>query len=69
MADLKHGLALFSGTEQEMQEVATRIERQCHESVDCLRVVGVGREIDEVEAEYMERTRRLPRRVGIRLSR
>jgi hypothetical protein len=66
VADIKHGLALFPGTEEEVQETIKRLKRQV--KVDCLRPVLVGRDIDEMEAKYMRKTCRLPRRVVIRLS-
>ena len=68
MADTKPGLALFPGTEEEVQQRIERIKRNCLEKPDCLHVAKVGVNINETEAKYMEATRRLPRRVSMRLS-
>ena len=69
MADVRHGLALFPGTEAEVGEAVERISRKCKDDACQLMVVMVGREVDGMEAEFMERTSRLPRRVQIRLAR
>ena len=66
MADTKHGLALFPGTEEEVQQHIESIQRKC--KTDCLVIAKLGVNIKETEFEYMQATRRLPRRVSIRLS-
>lgn len=68
MADIKHGLALFPGTEDEVEEVIERIQRKCHGKSDGLIVARLGFNVNETEAEYMQKTHRLPRRVSIRLN-
>jgi len=75
VADLKHGLALFPGTTEDVSEVVERLRKQARaynvveefESRIC--VARVGDDVDEIEANYMLQTRRLPRRVGMRLRR
>ena len=67
VADTRHGLALFPGPESDSVEVVARIRRRCGGHADPLRVVVLGREVDEAEANYMLVTRRLPRRVSMRL--
>lgn len=68
MADVSHGLALFPGTEEEVQTVIDRICRQYDVKNKHLTVAMVGRDVDEKEAVYMKATCRLPRRVQFRLS-
>lgn len=68
VADLDHGLAVFPGTEQEASEAVARMCRRCERAKDVLRVVRLGREIDEAEANQMLVTSRLPRRVAMRLA-
>lgn len=68
MVDLKHGLALFPGTEEETLQRVERIGRKCPpEDREKLRVALLGRDIDKAEANYMMTTRKIPRRVQIRL--
>jgi len=68
VADVRHGLALFPGTEEEVMETIERLERNCHGDAGGLLLARVGVEINEMEAEYMKETCKLPRRVKMRLS-
>lgn len=68
MADVKHGLALFPGTEEEVVQAIERIGKACNGKTDGLLVAMVGRDVNDTEAEYMRTTCMLPRRVKIRLS-
>jgi hypothetical protein len=68
MVDVKHGLALLPGTEEEVQERVERVRRRLDDKErDMVMVVAVGREVNEVEATYMKETCLLPRRVLMRL--
>ena len=67
MADTKHGLALFPGTEQSAVEALVRIRRRCPDDAESLHLLMVGKDVDEIEGNYMLVTRRLPRRVQMRL--
>ena len=67
VADIKHGLALFPGTEESVGQSMDRIRRRCRKDAESLSVVSLGRDIDEAEASYMMVTYRLPRRVLMRL--
>jgi hypothetical protein len=73
VADLKHEIAIFSGSREYVQEVTERIKKKCKElgaeedARDNLFVICVGEEVDESEGIYMLDNYRLPRRVSIRL--
>jgi hypothetical protein len=67
MADTRHGLAMFPGTEEEVHERIDRIKRKCKDEPDCLVVAKLNVNVSETEFEYMMATRRLPRRVTMRL--
>ena len=75
VADLKHGLALFPGTLEEVTEVVERLRKKARaynvvdEVNSCICIAQVGEDIDEIEANYMLQTQMLPRRVGMRLRR
>jgi hypothetical protein len=68
MADTKHGLALFPGTEEEVKERIECIKRKCHGPAEGLTIAQLGFNVNRTEFKYMKETRRLPRRVSIRLS-
>lgn len=73
VADLKHGLALFSGFPESMRETFDRLRLGCSrlgamgEFEQHVRIAKLGSDVDEVEASYMLSTLRLPRRVQMRL--
>jgi hypothetical protein len=68
MVDIKHGLALLPGTEEEVTERVQRVRRKLHKNeMDMVMTVMVGRDVDEAEAEYMRTHCLLPRRVLMRL--
>ena len=67
MADLKHDLALFPGTRNEVDEVMARLGRKCKTEKHHLKMVQLGVDVDEAEANYMLTSHRLPRRVAMRL--
>ena len=73
VGDLKHGVALFSGSHEEMEGVRGRLKRNCHTTTAketvasdiCL--FSYSNDVDKVEMEYILKELRLPRRVAIRL--
>jgi hypothetical protein len=68
MVDVKHGLALFSGSYEEINERTERVRRAIDESErGMIMTVLVGKDVSETEAQYMLETRLLPRRVLMRL--
>jgi len=67
VADPVHGLALFPGAEAEAEEVVARIRRRCGKA-EVLKVLKLGIDVDESEANHMLVTCRIPRRVAMRLA-
>ena len=72
LADLKHELALWSGTREDIEERAKSIRNRCyrygiaHEFDEHVRIISSD-EIDELEMDYMLTRLRVPRRVRMRL--
>lgn len=67
VADVRHGLALFPGEEEEVLQTIERLKKSCHGPPEGLVVAKLGDNINEMEAEYMKSTCKLPRRVQMRL--
>ena len=75
VADFKHALALWPGRQEEAEDRHASLSRRCKAlgaSDDArlyLRVLEVGRQVDEAEMAQMVRTKMIPRRVTARFQR
>lgn len=70
LVDKKHDLALFPGTEEDVDVVVDRLRRKCSlEYRDRICKACLGTEVDELEASFMLDKCRAPRRVSIRMKR
>lgn len=68
LVDVKHDLALFPGSEEEVDAVIERVRKKSSkEDKDKPCKACLGRELDEVEASFMMVNCKSPRRVSIRM--
>lgn len=72
LVDFKHGLSLWSGSREDMEERMASLRRRCvalgasddfHKHV---RILAEGEDVDAAEMAHMVRTLMVPRRVAAR---